>query len=247
MARRMKKNTKNYVHILILLILFTIMIVSLIKIINWLIDNNKSKQNLNKVSYAITVDEKTGKYEVDFNALKAVNEDIVAWLKIEGLEISFPVVKTTNNSYYLDHSIDKTYNTAGWIFMDYKNKLDGTDKNIVIYGHNRRNGSMFGKLKKILEEEWYTNKENTNLQLITEDENVKYEVFSVYTVEDEDLYITTEFTSSSYQNFLNIIKSRSIYNFGIDVTTDDQIITLSTCADNMKYRIVLHAKKVPQN
>ena len=245
MARRMKKNTKNYVHIMILLILFTIMIVSLIKIINWLIDNNKSKQNLNKVSYAITVDEKTGEYEVDFNELKDVNEDIVAWLKVGGLDISFPVVKTTNNSYYLDHSIDKTYNTAGWIFMDYKNKLDGTDKNIVIYGHNRRNGSMFGKLKKILEEEWYKNKENTNVHLITKDENMMYEVFSVYTVKDEDLYITTEFTSSSYQNFLNIIKSRSIYNFGIDVTTDDQIITLSTCADNMKYRIVLHAKKVP--
>ena len=143
-----------------MLILIGLMIFSGIKIIKWVIFNNKTEKNLKKVSSAVTVDETTGEYSVDFTELKTVNDDVVGWLKVGGLTISFPVVRTTNNSFYLDHSIDKSYNTAGWIFMDYKNKLDGTDRNIVIYGHNRRNGSMFGKLKNILKKEWYEDRKS---------------------------------------------------------------------------------------
>ena len=119
------------------------------------------------------------------------------------------------------------------------------DKNIVIYGHNRRDGTMFGSLQNVLKEEWYNNKENQYITFEKENETEIYQVFSVYQIEVEDYYIKTSFdTEGKFEEFINTIKSRSINNFETDVKTDDNILTLSTCANNNKYRVVLHAKKV---
>ena len=154
-------------------------------------------------------------------------------------------MKTSNNNFYLNHSFDKSKNSRGWIFADYKNKFDNTDKNIVIYGHNMRDESMFGSLKNILNEEWYNNAENKNITFLTEKENYIYKVFSIYKIESEDYYIKTNFKNDEdYEKFLNTIKNRSIKNFDINLNINDKIITLSTCANNNKYRIVLHAKKL---
>ena len=159
--------------------------------------------------------------------------------------MEYPVVKTTNNSFYLNHSFDKSKNLAGWIFADCKNKFDNTDKNIVIYGHNMRDGSMFGSLKNILNSDWYDNEENTNITLFTENEKCIYKVFSVYKIENEDYYIKTEFSNDSeFEKFIETLKKRSIKNFNIDISKEDSILTLSTCANNNKYRVVLHAKKI---
>ena len=126
-----------------------------------------------------------------------------------------------------------------------ENKFDNTDKNIVIYGHNMRDESMFGSLKNILNKEWYNNAENNNITFLTEKENYIYKVFSIYKIESEDYYIKTEFKNDEdYEKFLNTIKNRSIKNFDINLNINDKIITLSTCANNNKYRIVLHAKKL---
>lgn len=129
--------------------------------------------------------------------------------------------------------------------MDYKNKVDGTDKNIVIYAHNRKDGSMFGTLKNVLTKEWQNDTNNYLISFITGTEKQEYQVFSVYTIENEEYYITTNFKNDTeYQNFVSEIKSRSIIDFGVDIKSDDQVLTLSTCADNNKYRVVLHAKKI---
>ena len=125
-----------------------------------------------------------------------------------------------------------------------KNKFDGKDKNIVIYGHNRKDNSMFGSLKNVLNEEWYNNSENTDIVFITQNENRIYKVFSVYQIEKEDYYIRTEFNNDSeFEKFIKTLKQRSIKNFNTDVSKNDKIITLSTCAGNDNYRVVLHAKK----
>ena len=154
------------------------------------------------------------------------------------------VLKLTTNEYYLTHSLDNSTNSAGWVFADYKNKFDTTDKNIVLYGHNRKDGTMFRTLRNTLEEEWYTNPDNQEVIFVTENEKNKYEVFSIYKIENEDYYITTEFSNSEYKKFLKTIKSRSIHDFGVELNEDDQILTLSTCDNNNKYRIALHAKKI---
>ena len=142
--------------------------------------------------------------------------------------------------------IKNEYNIAGWIFADFNNKVDGTDKNLVIYGHDTKDGSMFGTLKNILTDEWLNNEENRDIIFITENEEIHYEVFSVYKIEAEDYYIQTSFKTGEFQKFVDTLKQRSIKDFEIDVSEDDQILTLSTCANNNQYRVVLHAKQVKE-
>lgn len=240
--------SKKIVFLNLLIVIFTtVLIVSGIYIAKWLIDREGNKKISEKVSEIIIIDnnpEKETVYKVDFDNLKEINNQIVGYLKVNGTNIEYAVVKAQDNNYYLRRNLDKEYNVGGSIFADYKNKFDGTDKNIVIYGHNMIDGSMFGSLKSILEEQWYNNEENYMIDLITEKEEQKYQVFSVYKIENEDYYIKTEFNNNEFKKFIDTLKDRSIKKFGVEVIEEDRILTLSTCADNNKYRVVLHAKKI---
>lgn len=248
MRKHDESKSKRLIFLSILRILFFIaLIISIVYIVKWYINNKQNEMLQEKVSEAISIENEYGiatKYKVDFNKLKEINEDTVAWLKVNGTYIEYAVVKGNDNSYYLNHNFDKKYNSAGWIFADYKNKFDGTDKNIVIYGHNMRDNSMFGTLKNVLEEAWYNNEENYVINFVTEKEEQKYQVFSIYQIKNEDYYIDTEFKNNEFEKFVNTIKSRSIKDFSIEVSSEDSILTLSTCANNNKYRVVLHAKKI---
>ena len=248
-AKHYNKKKTNIISIILLFIFIILLFYSGTKIVIWYMNNQNNKKISDEIAEFVTVDETKEddeeKYVVDFEKLKEKNSDIVAWLKVKGTNIETTVVKSTNNDYYLTHNFNKEYNSAGWIFADYKNKVDGTDKNIVIYGHNMRDDSMFGSLKNILNSDWYDNEENTNITLYTENEKCIYKVFSIYKIESEDYYITTEFENDKkFEQFVNTIKKRSIKEFDIDVSESDNILTLSTCANNNKYRVVLHAKKI---
>ncbi|MBR6033318.1 MAG: class B sortase [Clostridia bacterium] len=248
--KKSRYKKRKIISSIILIISISAMLFSGYKIIAWFEDNKKSKQIAEEISNAVVVIEhaKAGaekQYEIDFNNLKSKNDETVGWIKVNGTDIEYPVVKTKDNDYYMNHSFDKSYNGAGWIFVDCETKLDGTDRNIVIFGHNRRDGSMFGTLKNILTEQWYSDEQNYIIPFVLETEECKYQVFSVYTIEAEDYYITTEFANDSeFEGFLNDIKQRSVKDFGVKITAKDKILTLSTCADNNKYRVVLHAKKI---
>lgn len=248
--RKKQKSKKNTILFwIVCLLLVGILIFSGIKIYKWYKENNNNNKIIEKVSEAVIIKEdepeENNKYVIDFEALKKQNSETVAWLKVNNTKIEYPVVKTKNNDYYLTHSFDKSENSAGWIFADYKNKFDGKDKNIVVYGHNRRDGSMFGSLKNILSSKWYNNEENQNVIFNINGQNYTYRVFSVYQIEKEDYYIKTNFSSNNeYEKFLNTIKKRSVKDFKEDVSKDDTILTLSTCANNNMYRVVLHAKRI---
>lgn len=248
MGKYYKKRDKKSILITLLSLIFILgIIISIIHIAKWYLDNKENKQIENKLANTVTIIEQENEdkeYNINFEELKAVNNETIGWLKVNGTDIEYAVVKTKNNSYYLNHNFEKKYNIAGWIFADYKNNFDKTDKNIVIYGHNRKDGSMFGTLKNILKEEWYSNEENFVIDFITEQEQAKYQVFSVYRIKNEDYYINTEFKENEFSSFIKTLKIRSIKDFEIEVTENDSILTLSTCADNNKYRIVLHAKKI---
>lgn len=252
MAKHSKNENKKYLAILLQLIFWLILIYSLIEIVKWYIHNKQNEEIMQEISTAVTIvtpEEQTIKteetYKIDFAALKQVNSETVAFLKVNGTEIEYPIVKTRNNDFYLKHSFDKTYNAAGWIFADYRNKLNGSDKNIVIYGHNRKNGTMFSSLRNILKKEWYNNPENLKIQLITENEELIYEIFSIYQIEKETYYLQTDFNNEEeYSSFIKTLKNRSIKDFGVELTSENQILTLSTCANDNNYRVVLHAKKI---
>lgn len=194
----------------------------------------------------VRVNEK--KYKVDFEKLKKQNPDIIGWIKVEGTKIEYPVVKTSDNNYYLNHNLYKNKSKSGWIFADYRNKLDGSDKNIIIYGHNRRDDSMFGTLEKTLLSTWYMKEQNRKIIFITENEYSVYETFSIYQTQNlnESYYVTTDFYDLEYEEFIKNIKNKSIVNLEKQLNTNS-ILTLSTCTDNSKYRIVLHAQKVENN
>ena len=178
-----------------------------------------------------------------FNALIEMNNDTVAWIKVNNTKIDYPVVKTTDNEYYLKRSFEKTPSYDGWIFMDYRNKVDETpDKNTILYGHNHfYSGTMFGTLSNATKKSWL---DELNNQIITFDtlySNAKWQVFSIYKIKKTSDYLQVDFdTDSQFVDFANMLKNRSMHNFMVDIKPDDHILTLSTCVDDDS-RLVVHA------
>ena len=250
-----KRRKKRIIPYMIMIICILSIVYNGTMIVIYIIDNKKLEKQTEELSSKIVlIDEKEDQenkiynnkkeiYEIDFKSLKEKNPDTVGFLKINGTDIESIVVKGQDNSFYLSHSFDKEKNAAGWIFADFANKFDGTDKNIIIYGHNMKNGTMFGTMKNILNDEWFINEENRKITFITEQEYNIYDVFSVYVIESEDYYRKTEFVDNEFKEFINVIKKRSKYDFQLDIYNSNQILTLSTCATNNKYRVVLHAVK----
>lgn len=182
---------------------------------------------------------------VDFSRLHKTNPDIKAWIKVGGTSIDFSVVQTSDNSFYLTHAVDKSINSAGALFFDYRNNIMELDRNTVIYGHGRLEKIMFGTLKQVLNRSWYQESQNRVIQLTTERERMLFAVVSVYTVPEESFYITTHFKDKrAYHTFLQKIVDRSLYKFDIGLDTKDKVLTLSTCKDGMGTRLVLHAKLI---
>jgi sortase B len=213
------------------------------KVIIWYRHTHENKVVIKETKKNIIVTEE--KVKIDFNKLKSMNQDTVGYIKVNNTNIEYIVVKGNNNDYYLNHNFEKKWNVAGWIFGDYRNHFDETDKNLIIYGHNIKDGSMFGSLITVLNKDWYENKDNYIITLVTEMGTYKYQVFSTYSIVPEDYYITTNFeTNESFDQFVNKIKSRSIYNYDIDVTGEDRILTLSSCIGDGYKRVVLHAKLI---
>lgn len=235
----MKNNLKMTIMIISSLICIVGIIYSSIHIFTWLKDTHNNNKIKKEISKNINTNQDTIK--INFNALKKQNPDTIAYLKVNGTNIDYIVVKGKDNSYYLKHNFYKEYNIAGWIFADYKNNFDQTDKNIIIYGHNTKDGSMFGTLTNVLDKKWSEKKDNQIITLITETKQLKYQVFSTYATIPEDYYIKTSFNNNEYQEFLKTITKRSIYNYNIEVSELDSILTLSSCIGDGEKRVVLHA------
>lgn len=182
---------------------------------------------------------------VDFNELKKKNSDTVGFIKVNGTNVNYPIVQTTDNSYYLKHAFDKSSNSAGWVFADYRNNMVNFDRNTVIYGHSRSNQTVFGSLKKVLNKSWYGNKDNHIIKLSTPTENTLWQIVSIYTIKPESYYITTKFSDSQFKEFVKTIKDRSEIEFSGTLSENDKVLTLSTCEDVAgTTRLVIHAKLI---
>ena len=132
----------------------------------------------------------------------------------------------------------KTINAIGTLFKNFK-------KNTIIYGHNLNNKTMFGSIPdSVLSSRWQKNEDNHIIKMSTPTSNTIWKIFSVYTIEPETYYLKTAFSTESFQEFINTIKNRSVYDFNTDITTNDKILTLSTCDNIGTKRVVVHAKLV---
>lgn len=268
----MKSLTRSKSNIFVLIfmtICSLLLIISIVNIIKWNIDKNKTKENIKKINdntiiEKIQDDENTTIIEtenpkksnpywdyikmdminVDFEQLKQVNNEVKGWIQVKGTNINYPFVQHENNSFYLTHGIDKSPNNAGWLFLDYRNNIDNLSKNTIIYAHGRVDNTMFGSLKNVLKESWINNKINHVINMATEKESSLWQIFSVYHIPTTSDYITTTFnTEESWNNFIQTLINRSFYNFNTNITTSDKILTLSTCY-NDREKMVIHAKLI---
>ena len=181
---------------------------------------------------------------VDFKELKKTNNQTKGWIQVNGTTINYPFVQTQDNIFYLTHSFDKSYNEAGWVFLDYRNNINELDRNTILYAHGRMNKTMFGSLKNIIKSDWYSNKDNYVIKMSTETENTLWQVFSVYKIPTTNDYIQVNFSSDEeYNKFLNKLKKRSTFDFNVDLTEKDKIITLSTCYNDYE-KVAMHAKLI---
>ena len=182
--------------------------------------------------------------DVNLDELKKENKDTIGWIQVLGTDINYPIVQTNNNDYYLKRDFAKKRNTGGWIFLDYRNNINNLSSNNIIYGHMRKNGSMFGSLKNVLNTNWQNNTDNHIIKISTEEYSYLFQVFSIYTVPYETYYIQTDFSNiEAYIDFLNTIVNRSIYNFNTEINENVKMLTLSTCHNNDE-RLVVHAKLI---
>ena len=184
--------------------------------------------------------------QVDFAALQAINPDIVGWIYIEALDISYPVVQGEDNDFYLHRTFEKKDNFAGSIFVEYRNSGDFTDPNTIIYGHNMKNQSMFGKLKLL--KEWEEYKDSMYFWVMTPDYSYRYEIFSAQkTDDDSDVYTMISETATHYVEYMEKMQSQSeIPVTEREFTAEDKIITLSTCSSsNGDGRFVVQGVQVP--
>lgn len=189
-------------------------------------------------------DEKTNPYR-DFNKLKAINPDTVAWLKVPDTDIDMPIVKTNDNVYYLTHDFDKKYNSMGWAFADSKNSFPELSTNTIMYGHTYKSTTIFSNLKNVLDAKWLEDDNKHIITLDTEKERLIFKVFSIYTIDETNDYLYISFANNNkYQNYLNKSLKRSIKDFKVKVTTKDKILTLSTCYITEHQRLVVQAKLI---
>lgn len=261
----------NLILIIIILICVIMFTNSLYEIIMWEKESNETKGQIKEIHQMVEIEEVIENEEsdvevtiqeeitesspywdyinmnlinVDFSELKNINSDTKGWIQVNGTNINYPFVQTKDNKYYLKHSYDKSYNTGGWVFLDYRNNINSLDKNTIIYGHGRKDKTMFGSLKNILKSGWLNDTDNYIVKLSTETENTLWQVFSVYHIKTTNDYIKVKFKDNNeFLKWTNMLIQRSAYDFKTKVNENDNVLTLSTCY-NKEEKVVLHAKLI---
>ncbi len=175
---------------------------------------------------------------IDFALLQEMNEDVYAWIEIPDTEVNYPILQhESDDSYYLEHTIDHIASLPGAIYTEKTDGQDFSDFNTVIYGHNMANDTMFGSLSKYREEEGYL-QEHRNIIIYTETEKRTYRIFAAVVYDNRYIpYVYDDDSIADRQAFLDSLYSvagaGSIFLEDVAVTTQSQIITLSTCIGSM--------------
>lgn len=249
------RKRKNTIFNVIILICIVAIVFSSYNIAKWFIDNKNSKKLLNNIHDQVSVteeqinvnDKTIKKFHYDLSKLISQNQDTVGWIHVSNTNIDYPVVQSTDNDFYLNHSFDKSQNSAGWVFADYRSNCSNLGYNTVIYGHNRKDQSMFGSLQTVLKEEWYTNEDNLYVHFSTVNEDHVYRIFSTFVCNDEHVnaYTQTDFSNEQeFKNYLQKLVNCSSRDYETDISETQQIITLYTCYGINNQRLLVCAALV---
>ncbi len=248
-----QKHNKKYIQIIFIIIF----IISIFGVIYYFYNANKEKQVYKEILNNIEIDEEQVTDErtermLQVEELKKENQDIVGWIEIEGTNINFPVLQGTDNQYYMEHTYTKEYSKGGSIFLDKSYDWNLPSTNLLLYGHNNKNGTMFQNLLKYKDESFY--QEHPNIRFTTINDDCQYEIISaflsrVYYEDEQDVFRYYYFINANdeteYNNYIEESKKASLYDTGKSSEYGEQLLTLSTCSYHTEDgRFVVVAKKV---
>lgn len=271
-TKQEKKVENRFIPIIILSLSIVTYLISIFILTRWYVQNERSKKFINSFEHnPVEINKDTpdqykdltniptipenNNYDnsginanfinVNLNYYTQKNPETVAWIQVNGTKVKYPVVQHRDNNYYLEHDFYQNKTINGWVFGDYRDNFETFNNNTIIYGHNLINGTMFGTIPNLLNSSWFNNPNNHYIKLSTKTTNSIWKIFSVYKIEPTTDYLQVKFNSiKAYQEFLNTITERSVYNFNIDTNYTDKIITLSTCDNIGTHRVVVHAKLI---
>lgn len=212
--------------------------------------NNHILDNI-KIDEGQVTEERTERI-LQVEKLKEENQDIIGWIEIEGTEVDFPVVQGTDNEYYMKHNYKKEDSKDGSIFLDKSYDWNIPSSNLLLYGHNNKNGNMFQELLKYEEESFY--QEHPTIRFTTINDDSQYEIIAVFKsrvyYQDEKnvfryYYFINAENEEEYNNYIEESKKASLYDTGKSAEYGEQLLTLSTCSYHTEDgRFAVVAKKV---
>ena len=184
-------------------------------------------------------------FTYNHQALLNINSQGIGYIYIPSIDCRLPMVQGDDNDYYLTHTFNKEYSANGCLFEDYRINGGLSASQIIIYGHNMRNGAMFGKLKNYQDYSFWNNSGNDVLYIYTGNVIKEYKIFSCYISEAiSDAYTFNFPTLESMRDYAVNMKAKSMYDTGVDVSTATQVITLSTCTNDGDQRFIVHGMYV---
>lgn len=253
----MKQNSKTYdiIRYIVLGVAVVVFLVAAGMLIHIFMEYKKGTDIYENISSSVLtpVDKPTGDgtdtssdeeenlpFVYDHQALLNINSEGQGYLYIPSIDLRLPVVQGTDNEYYLNHTFNKVYNAAGALFIDSRVDKGLGGSNVIIYGHNMKNGSMFAKLAYYKNESFYRQQGNDVFYIYTGDEIREYRIFDAFENDPEGYVYTCNFgTASQLQEYASTVKSYSLYDTGVDVSSATQVVTFSTCTGDGARRIIV--------
>ncbi|MDO5146343.1 MAG: class B sortase [Eubacteriales bacterium] len=188
---------------------------------------------------------------VDFPSLQAINPDVVAWIYIPKTQVNYPVAQGEDNEYYLNYSFEKKRNFCGAIYLDAKCQPDFSSDNSIVFGHNMKNGSMFGELKTLYDKAYNEGadwRKHPVVWVVTPQWNMEYKIYAAREIEtglDEDVYMIDFAQREGYARWIEEQKQASQYKTKASTESLEPSLTLSTCTSTSENgRFVVHAIRV---
>lgn len=255
-----EKETKktDYKAVIILAVLALIFVICAVMLIRILLEYKEGedtyKEIANKVLQPVQPQEQTTPdgigptqanepFVYNHEALLEINPQGVGYLVIPSIDVQLPIVRGSDNEYYLNHTFDRKNNSSGTLFVDSRITGGIEASHVIIYGHNMRNGSMFAGLLKYMQSGFYTSGENQYVYVYKGEDILRYTIFSVYESEAQsDTYTYNFSTVDAMRFYAEQMKEKSLYDTGVDISETTQVLTLSTCTADGERRIVVQAK-----
>ncbi|MCD8025926.1 MAG: class B sortase [Clostridiales bacterium] len=249
----MNKRKRTFLIFLLIALILVIVGACVFLVVKTIVEQNtEDDYNSLAESYASTEDElitapsvdtEAVENPIDFDSLADINSEIYSWIYVPDTNINYPVCQSTvDDNYYLDHDVYKSYSYSGAIYSQVCNSLDYSDRVTVLYGHNMASGAMFANLHKFADADFFDS--HKYFYVYTPDRKLTYEVVSAFTYDNRHIMNSFDFSDDEvFEDYLDmILNPRSVsknVREDVELSTDDNILTLSTCTSSGDGRYLL--------